>query len=346
MDRKDDHIRVCLEEQVDDLGVSPGFDEYRFDHDALPELNLEEVSTHGSFLGKTIEAPFMIGAMTGGTAKAGAVNRILAEAAERTGIPMALGSQRPMLESSESSVSYSVRDIAPTIPILGNIGAVQLNYGVTAERLNEMIAVSGVDALMFHINPLQEAIQPGGDTRFKGLLDRLRETIPLLSVPAFVKEVGSGFSETTATKLQSLPISGVEIAGVGGTSWSKVEAHRTQDSGQAEAGMRLATWGMPTAESIQIVRNAFPEKIVISSGGVRSGLDIAKSIALGADMGAMAKPFLQAAQDGVSSVIARIEALKQEIRIIQFVTGASIPEELRTVAVLRRIGRRGPHVTT
>ena len=335
MDRKDDHIRVCLEEQVDELGVSAGFERFCFDHDALPELNLEDVSLKTSFLGALLSAPLMIGAMTGGTAKAGAVNRILAEAAQETGIGLALGSQRPMLENPALARTYSVRDVAPDVFLMGNVGAVQLNYGVDADGLNRLIEASGVNALMFHINPLQEAIQPGGDTRFEGLMDRLSHTIPQLSVPVLVKEVGSGFSEKTVNKLASLPLAAIEISGVGGTSWAKVESYRTSSDGKARAGSLLASWGTPTSESIRIVRRIMPHIPIISSGGVRNGLDIAKSIALGATVGAMARPFLEAAQDGVPGVVQLIEALKEEMRIIQFVTGAGTPDELRTKAVLR-----------
>ena len=335
MNRKDDHIRVCLEETVDNLAVTSGFERYHFDHDALPELDLNEVKTETSFLGKVISAPFMVGAMTGGTTAAGQLNRILAEAAEAESIPLALGSQRPMLEDPAQAASYWVRDIAPTIPIIGNVGAVQLNYGVTVDQLNEMVDRSGVDALFFHLNPLQEAIQHGGDTRFTGLLERLEETIHSLNVPAFIKEVGSGISVRTAQKLEKLPLAGIEVAGVGGTSWAKVEAHRTPDAGQARAGHALESWGTPTAESVRIARKYHPEKTVIASGGIRGGQDIAKSIALGADMAALARPFLVAAQDGVESVRLAISELRKELQIVQFVSGASTISGLRTEAILR-----------
>lgn len=335
MDRKDDHIRVCLEEQVDSLGITAGFEAYRFDHDALPELDRKEISLEVSFMGKTLQAPIMIGAMTGGTAKAGAVNRILAEAAEATGVALALGSQRPMLENPQRASSYAVRDVAPNVFLAGNVGAVQLNYGVDAKALNALIESSKVDVLTFHLNPLQEAIQPGGDTNFKGLMEKLADVIPQLSVPVLLKEVGSGFSAKTVGKIGTLPIAGIEVAGVGGTSWAKVESHRTPVEHQQETGVRLSSWGIPTSESIQIIRHALPTIPIISSGGVRSGLDIAKSIALGANIGAMARPFLVAAQSGVDEVIQAIEGLKEELRTVLFVCGASSPQTLRDEAILR-----------
>ncbi len=337
MDRKDDHIRVCLEEHVDNLGIPSGFEAYRFDHDALPEIDKSEIRTEVSFLGKTLRAPLLIGAMTGGTARAGQVNRILAEAAHKTGVGFALGSQRPMVEDPSRAPSYAIRDIAPSIFVTGNIGAVQLNYGVTAQDLIRLVETSGVDALTFHLNPLQEAIQPGGDTNFKGLMSKLAAVIPQIPVPVIVKEVGSGISETTAEKLAKLPISAVETAGVGGTSWAKVESFRAESAVQQGAGQELATWGVPTAESILACKKMLPDIPIIASGGVRSGVDIAKSIALGAHLGALAKPFLHAAQNGTDAVVERIEQIIEEIRTVCFVTGCETPGELQSKAVLRHI---------
>jgi isopentenyl-diphosphate delta-isomerase len=335
--RKDQHLRICLEEDVDFVGVTTGFEVYRFDHDALPEVNKAELQLDCTLLGKRLSAPLIIGAMTGGSTKAGQVNRILAEAAERTNVGFALGSQRAMLEDRNTGDSFDVRSVAPSVLLFGNIGAVQLNYGVSGEMLVELVKRTGVDALNFHLNPLQEAIQPEGDTNFRGVIGRLREVIPQIPVPCLLKEVGAGISATTAQKIASLPVAGVEVAGVGGTSWAKIEAFRSGDRIQKETGMQLASWGIPTAESLVTCRRLLPGMTLVCSGGMRTGLELAKALSLGADAVAMAIPFLRAAQEGVDAVVQRIEQVKEELRTVMFVTGCGKIEDLRTRAVLRRM---------
>lgn len=335
--RKDHHLRICLEEDVGFAGVRNGFERYRFDHDALPEVDLAAVSAATRFFGKALEAPLMIGAMTGGTATAGEVNRILAAAAQRAGIGFALGSQRRMLEDPSAFESYDIRRIAPDVLLMGNIGAVQLNYGVTPEKLAHLVQRTGCDLIAFHMNPLQEAIQPEGDTNFAGLCHRIEEAASALPVPVILKEVGSGISAVTAQKIRRLPVGGVEVAGVGGTSWSRIEALRATNRIQAETGEELASWGIPTAESLVTCRRMLPDLPIICSGGMRTGLEVAKALALGADVCAMALPFLQAAQSGVDAVVERIEQIKFELRTVMFLTGAATVEGLRTRAVLRRI---------
>jgi isopentenyl-diphosphate delta-isomerase len=335
-ERKDKHLRICLEEDVDFVGISNGFEAYRFDHDALPEINKNDIQTQTHFLGKELSIPLMVGAMTGGTAQAGEINRILAQAAEQTGVAFALGSQRRMLESAEALSSYDMRQYAPNTLILGNLGAVQLNYGVTAEQISELMAQTAVDGINFHLNPLQEAIQPEGDTNFSGLLDRLKETIPLLPGPVVLKEVGAGISATTARKIAQLPIAALEIAGVGGTSWAKIESFRATDMIQSETGEQLASWGIPTAESLITCKKELPDLPLVCSGGMRTGLEMAKALALGAHMVAMAMPFLHAAQDGVDSVVATIEQIREELKTVMFVTGSDSIKALREQAVIRR----------
>lgn len=336
--RKDHHLRICLEEDIAGLDVKNGFERYRFDHDALPEVSKAEIRTEISFFGKTLRAPLMIGAMTGGSTQAGQINRILAEAAERRQIAFALGSQRRMLEDPRSFASYDVRKIAPSVLLMGNIGAVQLNYGVGASQIQMLIEKSGLDLMAFHLNPLQEAIQPEGDTTFVGLTARLQEIIPQLPCPSVLKEVGAGISAKTACKISMLPLGALEIAGVGGTSWAKVESFRTNNRIQAETGVQLASWGIPTAESLVTCRRLLPQLPLICSGGMRTGLEMAKAIALGADLVAMALPFLHAAQHGVDAVLARIDQIIEELRTVMFVTGAGSISALRTDTVIRRIG--------
>jgi isopentenyl-diphosphate delta-isomerase len=330
-ERKDSHIALCLGEDVETGGDAAGFADLRFDHDALPEVDLDAVDTGIELLGKRLAAPIVVGAMTGGTARAGELNRRLAAAAERCGVGFALGSQRRMLQDPSTRGTYAVRDAAPGLRLLfGNLGAVQLNLGVGARELRQLVADVGCDALYLHLNPLQEAVQPGGDTRFGGLAERLRAVVPEVGVPVLLKEVGSGISETTALRIRELPVAGVETGGVGGTSWSRVESLRTADPIGRGVGERFARWGIPTAESVATCRRVLPDRVVVASGGVRSGIDVAKAIALGADAAALALPLLRAAERSADDAAAALERLVAELRTAMFLTGC------RTVAELRR----------
>lgn len=330
-DRKNSHLSICLDEQVEFTGGDAnGFGAYRFDHDALPEVNKVDVCLETTLFGKRLAAPIFIGAMTGGTDRAAEINRRLALAAEKCKVGFALGSQRKMLENPATLSSYNVRQHAPGIPLLvGNVGAVQLNYGVGLPELKRLVRDIGCDAFNFHLNPLQEAIQPEGDTNFSGLLSKLREVIPQMGVPVLLKEVGSGISETTALKIKDLPISGVETAGVGGTSWSKIESLRTTNSIQRSTGELFARWGMPTAESVIVCRSVLPRLTVVASGGIRNGIEAAKAIALGADAVAYALPMLKAAERSADAVVEEICRLMEELRTAMFVTGCSRVADLR-----------------
>jgi isopentenyl-diphosphate Delta-isomerase len=331
-ERKDSHLSLCLAGDVEPSGPGgAGFGALRFDHDALPEVDLADVRTDVVLLDRPLAAPLVVGAMTGGTPRAGEVNRRLAAAAARCSVGLALGSQRRMLQDPSTRATYAVRDAAPDLPLLlGNLGAVQLNYGVTAADVRALVEAVGADAFQFHLNPLQEAIQPEGDTRFAGLLARLREVAPALGIPVLVKEVGSGISETTARKLRDLPIAGVETSGVGGTSWSRVESLRAGDPARRALGELFASWGIPTAESVAICRRALPDRIVIASGGIRNGIEAAKAIALGADAVALSLPILRAAERSVDAAAEEIERIREELRTAMFLTGC------RTVADLRQ----------
>jgi len=330
MNRKDSHLAICLDTSVE-FPAGSGFAGLRFDHDALPEIDKAEIELDTTLLGARLAAPVLIGAMTGGTARAGEINRRLAMAATRAGVGFALGSQRPMLDDPSSTPSFDVRAHAPDLRLLvGNLGAVQLNYGVDADAINGLITRLGCDAFNLHLNPLQEVVQQGGDSNFRGLLAKLQQTIPALSVPVIVKEVGAGISETTARKLAALPIAGVETAGLGGTSWSAIESRRTTDALQRSIGERFAQWGIPTVESITICRRAMPGKIVVASGGLRSGIDAAKALALGADAVAFALPMLKAAARSVEDVEAEIARTLEELRTVMFLTGCRRVDELRS----------------
>jgi isopentenyl-diphosphate Delta-isomerase len=331
-DRKDSHLALALEREVEfPDGDATGFGALRFDHDALPELDLDEVDVATTLLGKPLAAPLVVGAMTGGTPRAGEMNRRLAMAAARCRVGFALGSQRKMLADPGTRSTYASRDVAPDLPLVfGNLGAVQLNYGVGLAELRALVAGVGADALMLHLNPLQEAIQPGGDTRFAGLLAKLRAIAPEVGVPVLLKEVGAGISEATARKIGELPVAGVETAGLGGTSWSHIESLRTDDPVKQGVGERFARWGIPTAESVAICRRALPGRVVIASGGMRSGIEVAKAIALGADAAAMALPILRAAERSVEDAVQAISRIVAELRTAMFLTGARTLAELRT----------------
>jgi len=330
-DRKNSHLRICLDESVDyyDERLN-GFARYRLEHDALPEIRKADIDLSVELFGKKLKAPLLIGAMTGGTERAAEINRRLAIAAERCGVGFALGSQRKMLEDPSLIASYSVKKWAPNLPLLfGNVGAVQLNYGVTPKDIRRLVEAVECNVLNLHLNPLQEAIQPEGDTDFRGLVDKIRETISQVGVPVVLKEVGAGISNATLQKIRTLPVAGVETAGVGGTSWSKIESLRTSNSIQKSTGELFATWGVSTAESVIACRNALPDKAVIASGGIRTGIEIAKALVLGADAAAMALPMLKAAEQSIEQAVNAIERVIEELRVTMFVTGSSTISELK-----------------
>jgi isopentenyl-diphosphate delta-isomerase len=336
-DRKDSHLRLALREEVEfPQGDATGFGALRLEHDALPELDLDEVDTSTTLLGKRLAAPLLVGSMTGGTPAAAEMNRRLALAAARCGVGLALGSQRKMLADAGTRATYAVREWAPDLRLVfGNLGAVQLNYGVGLPELERLVADVGADALFLHLNPLQEAIQPEGNTRFSALLPKLRAVASGLRVPVLLKEVGAGISETTALKIRDLPVAGVETAGVGGTSWSRIESLRASVPLTRAVGERFTRWGVPTAESIAICRRVLPDRVVIGSGGIRDGIEVAKAIALGADAAALALPILRAADRSVEDAVEAISRIVAELRTAMFLTGARTIADLRTRKVLR-----------
>jgi isopentenyl-diphosphate delta-isomerase len=326
--RKDEHLDLCREGPVES-GRSAGLAGWRLDYLALPEIALADVDLGTQIAGKALRAPLIIGAMTGGTDDAGALNRVLAAAAEATGVGFALGSGRVVLERPETARSFQVRDVAPSTLLFANLGAVQFNCGVTGEDASRLVKTLGADALNLHLNPLQEAIQPGGDTNFRGLAAAITCALEAIDVPVFVKEVGAGIGPATAARLAKMPLAGVETAGVGGTSWARVEALRHDSVTTRVSGLALGGFGVPTSESIRACREAMPDRTVIASGGLRTAEDMATALALGADAVACALPFLKAASEGVDGVIKVIEGFIHTLRILHFVCGARTPSELR-----------------
>jgi isopentenyl-diphosphate Delta-isomerase len=334
-DRKAEHIRLALDADMQ-LGINY-FDDYRFAHEALPEIDLAEVDTTVEFLGRRLAAPLLISCMTGGTEIAGRINRNLATAAEATGVALGVGSQRKALEDAAKADTFRVREVAPSVPLLANLGAVQLNYGMGVRECRQVVEMIGADALALHLNPLQEAIQPEGQCNFAALLPRIGEVVAALPVPVAVKEIGCGISERTARALAAQGVRIVDTAGVGGTSWARIEARR---SGDRDLGEAFAGWGIPTPQSIQEVRRV-PGLTVIGSGGVRNGLDTAKALALGADLVGMAYPFLAAAAESPERVAEKVRRIVQELRICMFCLGARTIAELRSVPLQKDSLRKG-----
>lgn len=334
-ERKADHIRINLEEDVRS-GLTTGLETYFFLHEALPDINLPDIDLRVSLFGKTLNAPILISSMTGGTEEAARINRALAQAAQAKGIAMGVGSQRAALEAPSLARTFQFRDIAPDILLFANLGAIQLNYGYTVDHCQRAVDMIAADALILHLNALQEAVQPEGDVNFSGLLAKIEHVCRRLSVPVIAKEVGWGFSAATARRLIDAGVSAIDIAGAGGTSWTQVEMHRAANAGQARLAGTFLDWGIPTSESIQMVHREAPDLPILASGGLRSGLDIAKSIALGATLGGMASPFLKAAVDSTSATIQVIEEITNEIRVAMFGCGSSDIAQLMDTPLQKR----------
>ena len=335
--RKLDHVRIVLGEDVAAKGVTTGFAAYRMPHEAAPELDLAEIDTGVTFLGKRMRAPLLISSMTGGARDVARINMALAEAAEALGLAMGVGSQRAALVDPRLADTYRVRHIAPTIPLLANLGAVQLNYGFGVDECRRAVDMIEADALVLHFNALQEAVQPEGNTNFKGLLRRIEEVCLHLDVPVIAKEVGNGIGAATARRLVDAGVKIIDVAGAGGTSWSEVERYRHTTERGAQVAGAFAGWGIPTTEAIRQVRAALPDITIIGSGGVRSGVDVAKAIALGADLAATARPALIPAVDerGAAAVIESLQTYIDELRIAMFCSGCGDLAALRQLRLER-----------
>jgi isopentenyl-diphosphate delta-isomerase len=265
------------------------------------------------------------------------INRTLAEAAQASGIAMGLGSMRAALERPDTAHTFQVRDLAPDILLFANLGAVQLNYGYDIEHCRRVVALAGADALVLHFNAVQEAVQPEGNTNFAGLLAKVEAVCRGLAadgIPVIAKEVGWGFSLEDCRRLVAAGIGAIDVAGAGGTSWSQVEMHRTENESEARVAAAFVAWGIPTADAVRSAREAAPGLPILASGGLRDGLDIAKCLALGANVGGMAGPFLKAADRSVAAVLETIAELAREIRIVLFATGCADLKAFGTKPVL------------
>ena len=337
--RKLDHVDVALHEDVEFATITAGFERFTLPYEALPEIDRSEVDTSCTLLGRRLEMPLIISPMTGGTDEGRALNRVFAEAAQRAGIAMGVGSQRVAIEDPRLSDTFQVRDIAPDVLLFANLGAVQLKNGCGVDSCARAVEMIGADALMLHINPLQECIQTHGNTNFGGLAARIAEVCEKLDVPVVVKEVGHGISARTAGLLADAGVAGIDVAGAGGTSWAKVEMLRR--SGRApilslSKGVpacpleeTLGEWGIPTVDSLLAVREVATDLTLIASGGVRAGEHIAKSITLGADAAAMALPLLRCAAVSREALFDRIDQLREELATVMFCAGARTVSDLR-----------------
>ncbi len=327
--RKLDHLRVSLEEDVQSKEIGAGFNRYSFIHNALPEMNLTDVDLSVTALGKKLRAPLIISSMTGGTEPAWGINRNLAEAAQSVGIGLALGSERAAIEHPSLVYTYRVRDLAPDVLLLANLGAIQLNNGFGPKECIKAVENMDADGLVLHLNPLQECLQGGGNTNFRGLLSKISELARVLPVPIMVKEVGWGISYNVAQRLIEAGVKAIDTAGAGGTSWSEVEKHLASGEVQRTIAEDFATWGIPTVDSILACRRAAPDTLIVGSGGIRTGIDAAKAIALGADMVGMGRPLLRPATVSGSAVEERVRRFLEELRIAMFCLGARNLEQLR-----------------
>ena len=327
--RKREHIEIVLDRNVSAKGVTTGFEQYAFEHNALPELDLDEIDLSTEVFGHRLAAPFLISSMTGGTEAAREINLRLAEAAQELGLAMGVGSQRAALESPALEDSFQVRPVAPDILLFANLGAVQLNYGFGIDEARRAVDMIGADALFLHLNPLQEAVQREGDRNWSGLLEKIETLVRALDVPVVAKEIGNGISAGVARKLEGAGVAAIDVAGAGGTSWSEVEAERHPDALARAVAHAFAGWGIPTSTALVETVEAVPALPVFASGGIRSGIDAAKALRLGAGLVGMAAPMLETGTRTAEAAAGQLRAAIRELRITMFCTGSCDLQALR-----------------
>lgn len=332
--RKTDHIEINLKKNVQFPRLTTGLEQFSFVHEALPELNLADINTEQKLLGKTLPLPLLISSMTGGAKQAYELNLRLAGAAQKYGLAMGVGSQRAAIEDPSLAYTFRVREVAPDILLLANLGAVQLNYGYGVDECMRAVDMIEADALILHLNVLQEAVQPEGDTRWAGLLDKIESICRSIHVPIIAKEVGWGISQDTARRLVDAGVAAIDVAGAGGTSWSEVEYHRAPTAFHARVARAFADWGIPTAQSIQQVRAAAPTIPVFASGGLKNGIDVAKCISLGASLGGLAGVFLHAAAGSEEDLDETVRVIIAQLRIAMLSCGAGDLDTLRNMPLM------------
>ena len=329
--RKDQHLDVILAGKAQHA-LDSGFAGVRFVHEALPDLDHAKIDLGTDFLGRRLKAPLLISSMTGGPARAEAINARLAEAAQQLGIALAVGSQRGALEAGgQAGLDMALRLKAPDTPILANIGAAQLTRGFGVDEARRVLDMIAADALIVHLNPLQEACQPEGDRDWWGVGAALEALVKVLDAPVVVKETGAGMSATTARRLFAMGVAAVDVAGAGGSNWATVEGERAEDEADKAHAAAFADWGIPTARSIAEVRAACPGAVIIGSGGVRDGVEAAKAIRLGADMVGQAAGVLAAATVSTEAVVAHFQTVIRQMRTVCLCTGSANLTALRKV---------------
>ena len=339
--RKEAHLEICLREDVE-ATVGPGFERVRLPHASLPDLDGDAVRLDVPFLGRRLRLPLVICGMTGGTPRGGEINRALAAVAQRTGVALGLGSQRSMLEDPSLTETFQVRDVAPDVPLLANLGAVQLNYGVTPEGCALAVERVGADALCLHLNALQEMIQPEGNRNFTKIAHRIGRVVDEVSVPVLLKETGTGMAGSVARLAAELGCAGIDVSGLGGTSWARVEALRHEDPRRRAVGLAFRDWGVTTVDSLVACRAAAPDALIVASGGVRSGQDMARALALGADVCGMALPLLRAVSRSQAAAVELVERLADELQVALMCCGARDVQALRTAGPASVQGVDGP----
>jgi isopentenyl-diphosphate delta-isomerase len=332
--RKKEHLELCLDAEASAYPFGTGWDQYSFVHNALPEVDLAEIDLRTRFLGKALRAPLLISSMTGGFNLAKKVNRNLALAAQSLGLAMGVGSQRVALEEPSAAASFQVREVAPDVLLFANLGAVQLNYGYGIEQCRRAVKMIQADGLILHLNVLQEAVQPEGNRNFKGLTEKIASVCRELEVPVMAKEVGSGISAEVALRLEKAGVKAIDVAGMGGTSWYAVEAKRAARKGQPRDDT-FAAWGIPTDEALIMVRKAVPDLELVASGGIRSGLDVAKAVALGADVCGIGQPLLNPALESAERVIEFLQGVIHGIQVAMQCVGAVDLASLRKAPLAR-----------
>jgi isopentenyl-diphosphate Delta-isomerase len=331
--RKKDGIDIPLKKGAQAKASSSYLEYVRFVHNALPELDYADIDTASFFLNKRFSAPLIIDSMTGGTPEARKINERLGKLAQEHNIPMGLGSQRAGLKSEELASTYAIaRKNAPQAFLIANIGGAQLSKGLTLNEVKRIIEMIQADAIVIHLNPLQELIQPEGEPRYRGVLGKITELVSDLDMPVLVKEVGAGISREVAIKLEMAGVSAINIAGAGGTSWAGVEKLRAdiaKNKIKIHLGEMFWDWGIPTALSLIEVKKVVKKTPLVASGGLRNGLEVAKCIALGAEMCAMAYPFLVAAAQSLESLFNFMDIILAELKSTMFLLGAKNIEMLK-----------------
>ena len=333
--RKNDHLDIVLDQESLLSGRSTGLEDIRFVHNALPELDLAAIDLGTVFLDRPMAAPLIISSMTGGAARSASFNRRIAEACNALGLGFGVGSQRIALEGkSDAGFEKELRKIAPNAPILANFGAAQLTEWNGIDMARRAVDMIEANALIIHLNPLQEAVQPGGDTNWSGLLGKIEEICSFSHVPIVCKEVGAGISGPVARRLTAAGVSVIDVAGSGGTSWVAVEAARAATAAQKAIAAPFIDWGIPTARAIVEVRRDCPDIPLIASGGIRDGLDCAKAIRLGADIVGLAASLLRSAMQDTAQLVEQLEVMIAQLRIACLCTGSADLDRLRRAPLL------------